>query len=96
MTFNLNQPSCSYLTRFDNFLPDWRAYRNNYEKVNGTICALIEPSIRSQYKDDKFDDRKEFWEAIQTDFEMVIKLDGRFEMAKLTDCKLELFPFVSE
>jgi len=61
----------SYLTRFDNFLRDWRAYRNNYEKANGTICALLEPSIRSQYKDNKFNDPKVLWEAIQADFEKV-------------------------
>jgi hypothetical protein len=36
------------------------------------------------------------WEAIQSDCEKVIKLDGPFEMAKLTDCKLELFPYISE
>jgi hypothetical protein len=43
-----------------------------------------------------FDDLKVLWEAIQSDFEKVIKLDGRFEMAKLTDCKLELYPSISE
>jgi len=48
----------SYLTRFDNFLRDWRTYHNNYEEANGTICALLEPSICSRYKDDKFDDPK--------------------------------------
>ena len=86
----------SYLTRFDDFLRHWRAYRNDYEKANGTICALLEPSIRSRYKDDKYDDPKVLWEAIQTDFEKVIKLDGRFEMAKLTDCKVEQYPSISE
>jgi len=85
-----------YLTHFDIILPDWRAYRNNYEKANGTIRALLEPSIRSGYKDDIFNDPKVFWEAIQSDFEKVFKLDGRFEMAKLTDCKLELYPSISE
>ena len=92
----LQSTDSSYLTCFDNFLRDWRTYRNNYEKANGTICALLEPSIRSRYKDDKFDDPKVLWEAIQTDFEKVIKLDGRFEMAKLTDCKLEQYPSISE
>jgi len=35
-------------------------------------------------------------EAIQSDFEKVIKLDGRYEMAKLTDYKFELYPSISE
>jgi len=86
----------SYLTSFHNFLQDWRAYRNNYEKANGTICTLLEPFLRSQYKDDKFNDRKVLWEAIHSDFEKVIKFEGRYEMAKRTDCKLELYPSISE
>jgi len=85
-----------YLTHFDNFLRDWRTYRNNYEKANGTICALLDPSIHSRYKDGMFDDPKVLWEAIGTNFEKVIKLDGRFEMAMLTVCKLEHYPSISE
>jgi len=64
--------------------------------ANGTICAHLEPSIRSRYKDDKFDDPQVLWEAIQTDFEKVIELECRFEMAKLTDCKLEQYPSISK
>jgi hypothetical protein len=51
---------------------------------------LLDPFIRSQYEDNKFDDLKALREAIQSGFENVTKLDGRFEMAKLTDCSLEL------
>jgi hypothetical protein len=94
--FQPQSTDSSYLTFFDTFLRDWRTYRNNYEKANGTSCALLELSIRSRYKDDKFDDPKVLWEAIHTDFKKVIKLDGRFEMAKLTDCKLEQYPSISE
>jgi len=93
----LPQPTdSSYLTRFDSFLRDLRAYRNNYEKANGTICVLPEPSIRSRYNGDKFDHPDVLWEAIRSDFEKVIKLDGRYEIAMLTDRKLELYPSVSE
>jgi len=94
--FHPQSTDSSYLLRLNNFLRDWRAYRNNYKKANGTICALLEPSIRSQYNDDKFNDQKVLWEAIQSDIEKVIKLDGRFEMAKLTDRKFELYPSISE
>jgi hypothetical protein len=33
---------------------------------------------------------------IRVDFEKVIKLDGRYEMAKLTSCQLESYPSVNE
>jgi len=51
-------------------------------------------SIRSRYNDDRFDDPKVLWEVIQSDIENVIMLDIRFEMAKLTDCKLKLYLFI--
>jgi hypothetical protein len=85
-----------YLMRFDNFLQDWRSYRNSYEKANGTICSLLEPSIWSRYTDDKFDDPKVLWDTIKSDFEKVVKLEERHGMAKLIECKLELYPSVSE
>jgi hypothetical protein len=52
------QPQSTALTYHDNFLQDWRAYRNRYDKAKGTICSLLEPSIRSRYTGDKFDDLK--------------------------------------
>jgi hypothetical protein len=66
----------SYLIHCDIFLRDWCAFHNNYYKANVTICALLEPFIRSRYKDDKLDDLKVLREAIQSDFNKVIKLDG--------------------
>jgi len=39
---------------------------------------------------------KQLWDTINTDFEKVIKLDGRYEMAKLTSCQLESYPSVTE
>jgi len=52
------QPQSTDSTYLDNFLRDWRAYRNRYDKAKGTICSLLEPSIRSRYTGDKFDDLK--------------------------------------
>jgi len=90
--FQPQSTDSSYLTCFNTFLRDWRTYCNNYETGNDTICVLLDPSICSLYKDDKSNDPKILWEAIPSDFNKVIKLDGRFEMAKLTDCSLELYP----
>jgi len=94
--FQPQSTNSSYLTHFDNFLQDWRGYRYNYEEANGSIYVLLDLSIHSRYNDDKFDDLKVLWEAIRSDFEKVIKLDGRFEMAKLTNWKLQLYPSISE
>ena len=82
--------------RFYHFLRDWRAYCNNYEKATVTISGMLEPSVRSRYSDEKFDDPKVLWDTIKSDFEEIIKLDGEYEMAKLTTCKLELYPSVTE
>jgi hypothetical protein len=48
----------AYLTRSDHFLRNWRAYCNNYEKATSTISGMLEPSVRSRYTDEKFDDPK--------------------------------------
>ncbi|KAF8241204.1 hypothetical protein K440DRAFT_666543 [Wilcoxina mikolae CBS 423.85] len=85
----------AYLTRFDHFLRDWRAYCNNYEKATGTISGMLEPSVRSRYTEEKFDGPKVLWDRIKSDFEEIIKLDGEYEMAKLTTSKLESYPSVT-
>ncbi|KAF8243655.1 hypothetical protein K440DRAFT_636916 [Wilcoxina mikolae CBS 423.85] len=56
--FKPESQDLAYLNRFDNFLQDWRSYKNNYEKANCTICSLLEPSIRSRYTAEKYDDLK--------------------------------------
>ncbi|KAF8248543.1 hypothetical protein K440DRAFT_642236 [Wilcoxina mikolae CBS 423.85] len=86
----------AYLNRFDNFLQDWRTYKNNYEKANRTICSLLEPSIRSRYTAEKYNDLKVLWDAIKTDLEKAIKLDVRYQMAKLAACKLKSYSAVTE
>jgi hypothetical protein len=55
---------------------DWRAYCNIYQKANATLSALLKPSIRCRKKDEMFDYPNVLWEAIQTDLQQVIKLDG--------------------
>ncbi|KAF8254192.1 hypothetical protein K440DRAFT_635699 [Wilcoxina mikolae CBS 423.85] len=84
------------MNRFDNFLRDWRTYKNNYEKANGTICSLLEPSIRSRYTAEKYNDPKVLWDAIMTDFQKAIKLDTRYHRTKLAACKLESYSSVTE
>ncbi|KAF8244891.1 hypothetical protein K440DRAFT_646762 [Wilcoxina mikolae CBS 423.85] len=94
--FKPESQDSAYLNRFDNFLRDWRTYKNNYEKANGTICSLLEPSIRSRYTAEKYDDPKVLWNTIKTDFEKAIKLDAQYQMAKLAACKLESYSSVTE
>jgi len=52
--FQPQSTDSSYQAHFENFLPDWSADRNNYDKANGTICVLLDPSICSHFTDDKF------------------------------------------
>jgi hypothetical protein len=87
--FKPESKDSAYLTRFDHFLCDCRAYSNNYEKATGTISGILEPSVRSQYTNERFDDPKVLWDTIKSDFEEIFKLDGEYEMAKLTTCKLK-------
>ncbi|KAF8247907.1 hypothetical protein K440DRAFT_643356 [Wilcoxina mikolae CBS 423.85] len=94
--FKLKCQDLAYLNRFDNFLQDWRTYKNNYEKANGTICSLLEPSIRSRYTAEKYNDLKVLWDAMKTDFEKAIKLDARYQMVNLAACKLESYSSVTE
>jgi len=74
--FKPESQDSAYLNRLDNFLRDWRTYKNNYEKANGTICSLLEPSIRSRYTAEKYDYPKVLWDTIKSDFEKAIKLDA--------------------
>ncbi|KAF8241755.1 hypothetical protein K440DRAFT_641239 [Wilcoxina mikolae CBS 423.85] len=39
--FKPESQDSAYLNRFNNILQDWRTYKNNYEKANGTICSLL-------------------------------------------------------
>ncbi|KAF8242179.1 hypothetical protein K440DRAFT_639421 [Wilcoxina mikolae CBS 423.85] len=94
--FKSESQDSAYLNRFDNFLLNWRTYKNNYEKANGNICSLLEPSIRSRYTAEKYDHLKVPWDTIKTNFEKPIKLDVRYQMATLAACKLESYSSVIE
>jgi transposase InsO family protein len=86
-----------YLQRYEKFMSDYEKYQEKRIKACGTICLALEPSIRARYRADKFeDDPQALWNAIKSDFEEVIKLDGKHEQQKLATCKLEDYPSVNE
>jgi hypothetical protein len=68
------------VTRFDHFLWDWRTYCNNQPKATGTISRMLEPSVRRQYTDEKFDDPKMLCDRKKSAFQEIIKLDGEYEI----------------
>ncbi|KAF8251986.1 hypothetical protein K440DRAFT_636642 [Wilcoxina mikolae CBS 423.85] len=94
--FKSESQDLTYRNNFDNFLRDWWTYKNYYEKANGTICFLLEPSIRSRYTAEKYDDPKVFWDAIKIDFGKAIKLNVRYQIAKLVACKFESYSSITE
>jgi hypothetical protein len=86
-----------YLQRYEKFMSDYEKYQEKRIKACGTICLALEPSIRARYRADKFeDDPQALWNTIKSDFEEVIKLDGKHEQQKLATCKLEDYPSVNE
>jgi len=84
----------SYLNQFYHFLRDWERWQMNNDKACGQLTSLMESTIQIRYRD--LTEPKQLWDTIKADFEKVIKLDGRYEMAKLTSCQLESYPSVTE
>jgi len=84
----------SYLNQFNHFLCDWERWQMNNDEPCGQLTALMESTIEIGYRD--LTEPKYLWDRIKTDFEKVIKLDSRYEMAKLTSCQLESYPSVTE
>jgi len=84
----------SYLNQFYHFLRDWERWQMNNDKACGQLTALMESTFQIQYRD--LTEPKQHWDTIKPDSEKVIKLDGRYEMAKLTSCQLESYPSVTE
>jgi len=84
----------SYLNQFYHFLRDWERWQMNNDKACGQLTALMESTIQIRYRD--LTEPKQLWDTIKADFEKVIKLDGRYEMAKLTSCQPESYPSVTE
>jgi len=84
----------SYLNQFYHFLRDWERWQMNNDKACRQLTALMESTIQILYRD--LTEPKQLWDTIKTDFKKVIKLDGRYEMAKLISCQLESYPSVTE
>jgi len=66
----------------------------NNDKACSQLTALMDSTIQTLYRD--LTEQEQLWDMIKADFEKVIKLDGRYEMAKLTSCQLEAYPSVTE
>jgi hypothetical protein len=66
----------------------------NNDKACGQLTALMESTIQIRYQD--LTEPKQLWDTIKADFEKVIKLHGRYEMAKLTSCQLESYTSLTE
>ena len=84
----------SYLNQFYHFLRDWERWQMNDDKACGQLTALMESTIQTWYRE--LTEPKQLWDTSRADFEKVIKLDGRYEMAKLTSCELESYPSVTD
>ena len=66
----------------------------NNDKACGHLTALMESTFQIWYRE--LTEPKQLWDRITADFENVIKLDGRYEIAKLTSCQLESYPSITE
>jgi hypothetical protein len=64
-----------YLNQFYHFLRDWDHWQMNNDKACGKRTALMESTIQLRYR--HLTEPKQLWDMIKTDFEKVIKLDGR-------------------
>jgi len=84
----------SYLDQFYHFLRDWERWQMNNDNACGQLTSLMESTIQIRYRE--LTEPKQPWDTIKTDFEKVIKLDGRYEMAMITSCQLESYPSVTE
>jgi hypothetical protein len=56
----------------------------------------LEAHIRACYEDQKFEDPAILWAQIRTDFEKLIKRDGRWEITILSNAKMEDFQSITE
>jgi len=84
----------SYLNQFYHFLRDWERWQMNNDKACGQLTSLMESTIQIWYQD--LTEPKRLCDTIKADFEKVIKLNGRYKMAKLTSCQIESYPSVTE
>jgi hypothetical protein len=66
----------------------------NNAKACGHVTSVMESTIQIWYRE--LTEPKQLWDAIKVYLEKVIKLDGRYEMPKLTSYQLESYPSVTE
>jgi len=92
--FHPESTDTSYLNQFYHVLRDWECWQMNNDTACGQLTSLMESTIQIRYRE--LTEPKQIWDTIKADFEKVIKLGGRYEMAKLTSCQLELYPSVTE
>jgi len=86
-----------YMTKYEKFYNEYEKYREKLSKASGTISSTLEQSIRFKFNNSNYNSKpKELWEAIKSEFEGRIKLDGRRGMLELAQCKLEQYPSVTE
>jgi hypothetical protein len=88
--FLLKSTDTSYLNQFYHFLRDWERRQMNNHKACGQLNFLMESTIQRRYRE--LTEPKQLWDTIKADDGKVIKLDGRYKMAKLTSCQFESYP----
>ena len=84
----------SYLNQFYHFLHDWKRWQMNNYNAYRQHTALMESTLQIRYRD--LTELKQLWDRIKANFEKVIKLDGQYEMAKLTSYQLKSYPSFTE
>jgi len=66
----------------------------NNDEACGQLTAMMESTMQIRYRE--LTELKQPWNTIKGDFEKLIRLDGRYEIAKLTSCQLESYPSATE
>jgi hypothetical protein len=66
----------------------------NNNKACRQLTFLLESRIQIRYRE--LTELEQLWDTIKADIQKVIKLDCRYEMAKLTSCQLKLYLSVTE
>jgi len=84
----------SYLNQFYQFLRESEGWQMKNDKACGQPTCLMESTIQIRYRELR--ELNPLWDPIKADCEKVIKLDGRYQMVKLTSCQLESYPPVTE
>jgi len=92
--FLLESTDTSYINQFYHFLRDWECWQMNNDAACRQLTTLMESTIQIRYRE--LTEPKQLWDRINADFEKVIKLGCRYEIAKLTSCQLESYSSFTE